>query len=187
MLSDPLPASFFLRPAEVVARDLLGRRLESRIGGVATGGRIIETEAYLGISDPASHAFQGRRNAQNASIYTAPGTWYVYRSYGIHWCINLVTAPEGFGAAVLIRAIVPDRGLDLMRERRRARPTSDLANGPGKLAQALGITRTLDGHTMASSAVVVVEGEPMPDAVVRVTPRIGITKGVEARLRFVVR
>lgn len=186
-MSDPLPPSFFHRPAEVVARDLLGRRLESRIGGLVTGGRIIETEAYLGIEDPASHAFRGRRNAQNASIYAPPGTWYIYRSYGIHWCINLVTAPEGLGAAVLIRAIAPDRGVDLMRERRGRRAQMDLAGGPGKLAQALGVDRSLDGQLMARSPVGVGEGEPVPQRDVQVTPRIGITKGAEARLRFVVR
>jgi DNA-3-methyladenine glycosylase len=181
-----LPPAFFHRPAEVVARDLLGCRLESRIGGVTTGGRIIETEAYLGVADPASHAFRGRRNAQNASIYSAPGTWYVYRSYGIHWCINLVTAPEGAGAAVLVRAIAPEVGAEVMRRRRGGRHGADLTGGPGKLAQALGVDRTLDGQSMMASAVVVLEGERVPDARVQVTPRIGITKGVEAGLRFVV-
>lgn len=181
----PVSHTFFDRPAQVVARDLLGCRHESRIGGVNTGGRIVETEAYLGFADPASHAFQGRRHAQNASIYSAPGTWYVYRSYGIHWCINLVTAPEGIGAAVLIRAVFPEVGLEVMRKRRGGRPGVDLTGGPGKLAQALGIDRLLDGEPMMASAVRVFEGEPVADAKIRVTQRIGITKGVEAGLRFV--
>ncbi|HUG28399.1 MAG TPA: DNA-3-methyladenine glycosylase [Gemmatimonadales bacterium] len=182
----PLPDAFFHRPAAQVARDLLGRRLESRIGGVVTGGRIIETEAYLGITDPASHAFGGRRYAGNASLYGPPGRWYVYRSYGIHWCINLVTAPVGSGAAVLIRAIQPEGNLAALRLRRGGRLDAVLANGPGKLAQALGVTDTLDGQPMAGSALVVLEGDPVADEAVEATPRIGITKGVEARLRFVV-
>lgn len=182
----PLRPAFFHRPAEQVARDLLGCRLESRLGGIPAGGRIIETEAYLGVEDPASHAFQGRRHARNASIYGPPGSWYVYRSYGIHWCINLVTAPVGSGAAVLIRAIQPEGNLAALRSRRGDRADAVLADGPGKLAQALGITHALDGRPMVESEVVVLEGEPVPDEVVQMTPRIGITKGVEARLRFVV-
>jgi DNA-3-methyladenine glycosylase len=182
----PLPDAFFHRPAEQVARDLLGRQLESRIGGLVAGGRIIETEAYLGITDPASHAFGGRRHARNVSIYGPPGSWYVYRSYGIHWCINLVTAPAGSGAAVLIRAIHPEGDLAALHSRRGGRPDAVLADGPGKLAQALGVTGALDGELMAGSALVVLAGDPVPDEVVQTTPRIGITKGVEARLRFIV-
>ncbi len=181
----PLGLAFFDRPAAEVARALLGQRLESRIGGTRTGGRIVETEAYLGHDDPASHAFRGRRHAGNLSIYGPPGWWYVYRSYGIHWCLNLVTAPEGVGAAVLIRAIEPDLGLDQIRSRRGGRPDGLLTNGPGKLAQALGVDRSLDGQPMAASPVLVLAGEPVPDRMVAVTPRVGISVGKEEGLRFV--
>jgi DNA-3-methyladenine glycosylase len=182
----PLGLEFFDRPAPDVARALLGQRLESLIGGTRTGGRIVETEAYLGHDDPASHAFRGRRHAGNLSIYGPPGWWYVYRSYGIHWCLNLVTAPEGVGAAVLIRAIEPDLGLDQIQIRRGGRASDLLTNGPGKLAQALGIDRSLDGRPMAESPVLVLAGEPVSDRMVAVTPRVGISVGKERELRFVV-
>jgi DNA-3-methyladenine glycosylase len=182
----PLGLEFFDRPAPDVARALLGQRLESLIGGTRTGGRIVETEAYLGHDDPASHAFRGRRHAGNLSIYGPPGWWYVYRSYGIHWCLNLVTAPEGVGAAVLIRAIEPDLGLDQIQIRRGGRASDLLTNGPGKLTQALGIDRSLDGRPMAESPVLVLAGEPVPDRMVAVTPRVGISVGKERELRFVV-
>jgi len=171
----------------------------SRVGAVLTSGRIIETEAYLGDEDPASHAYRGRRHAQNEGIYSPPGCWYVYRSYGMHWCANLVCAPAGQGAAVLLRAVEPLRGFDAMTARRKLvrRPAcpersvgdgrsvgEDLCNGPGKLTQALGISRELDGRRMNSSPVRVIRGEPVPDAMVSVGPRIGITKAVDWPLRF---
>ena len=93
----PLPATFFRRPAEVVAKDLLGATLLSTIGGRRCSSIIVETEAYLGYDDPASHAYRGRRHRGNESIYGPPGSWYVYRSYGIHWCANLVAREAGPG------------------------------------------------------------------------------------------
>ena len=178
------PVSWFDESAERVARALLGQRLSSLAGGEETGGRIVETEAYLGLDDPASHAFRGRRYPGNAGIYGPPGSWYIYRSYGIHWCANLVVAPAGQGAAVLLRGILPDRGLSLIRRRRPGAPDRLLANGPGRLTQALGMTRALDGLMMGDSPVVVIEDEPVPDAAVVVTPRIGITRAAEWPLRF---
>lgn len=182
---------FFHRPAAEVARDLLGAVVVSLVDGVLTSGRIIETEAYLGHEDPASHAWRGRRHAQNEGIYSPPGTWYVYRSYGIHWCANLVCAPEGLGAAVLLRAVEPLEGVEAMMARRKLVRRSEgrsvgeeLCNGPGKLAQALGITRALDGVKMISSAVRVRRGPPVPDVLVAVGPRIGITKAADWLLRF---
>jgi DNA-3-methyladenine glycosylase len=151
----PLPRSFFRRPAEVVARDLIGATIVSTLGGARVTGRIIEAEAYLGRDDPASHAYAGRRHAGNASLYGPPGTWYVYRSYGIHWCANLVCAEPGAGGAVLLRGVTPVEGLDVLRRRRGAVPDRRLADGPGKLCQALGITRALDGVGMRESAVLI--------------------------------
>jgi DNA-3-methyladenine glycosylase len=145
--------------------------------------RIVETEAYLGVEDPASHAWQGRRNAQNDSIYGAPATWYVYRSYGIHWCANLVCLKEGVAAAVLLRALEPLEGLEVMRARRGGVPDRLLASGPGRLTMALGLTRALDGLPMRTSAVTVHPGEPPP--AVTATARVGITRAVEWPLRFV--
>jgi DNA-3-methyladenine glycosylase len=180
----PLPKSFFERPADIVARELLGARIVSSLGRTRLSGIITETEAYLGRDDPASHAYQGRKHDGNLNLYGPPGTWYVYRSYGIHWCANLVCGNPAPGGAVLLRAVLPVEGVELMRRRRGGIADRLLANGPGKLCQALGITRSLDGALMPRSAVLVgpagdVTGE------VRVTPRIGISKAVDWPLRFV--
>jgi DNA-3-methyladenine glycosylase len=184
-----LPLRFFHRPAAEVARDLLGAVVVSRIDGLMASGRIIETEAYLGYEDPASHAYRGRRHAQNEGIYSPPGSWYVYRSYGVHWCANLVCAPEGLGAAVLLRALEPVRGVETMRVRRGAdgRMDAALCNGPGKLTQAQGITRALDGQPMPASEVTIARGRRVAERQIEITPRIGITRAADWPLRYVVR
>ncbi len=178
-----LPVRFFARPAEVVAAELIGTVMVSRIGGEVTAGRIVETEAYLGVVDPASHGFAGRRTVHNASIFGPPGLWYVYRSYGMHWCANLVAAAEGEAAAVLVRALEPMEGLETMRARRGAVSDRQLCSGPGKLCRALGISRDLDGTMMQGSDVLVLRA-PRP-ARVAATRRIGITRAEEWPLRFV--
>ncbi len=183
-----LPVAFFNRDAPTVARELIGVVVVSTVSGARTAGRIVETEAYLGYEDPASHGYRGRRHAGNASLYGPPGTWYVYLSYGVHWCANLVCGEEGRGGAVLLRALEPLEGLDTIR-RRRGGVVDDrqLCSGPGKLCQALGITRALDGALMPRSPVVVrsaPDGEESSLAV-GATPRIGITKAADWALRFV--
>jgi DNA-3-methyladenine glycosylase len=180
-----LPVSFFTRPAEVVAPELLGMVLVSSIGGEITEARIVETEAYLGYDDPASHGYLHRRNARNAALFGPPGSWYVYLSYGMHWCANLVCQKEGLASAVLLRALEPIEGLDLMRRRRGRVLDRDLCSGPGKLCQALGITRELDGARMSRSQVIVRPPERWEETRVAVTPRIGITKAADWPLRFV--
>ena len=181
-----LPVRFFARPADIVARELLGSVMVSGEGGALTAGRIVETEAYLGHDDPAAHGYQGRRNERNAAIFGPPGSWYVYLSYGMHWCANLVCAREGEAAAVLIRALEPLDGLETMRGRRRVTSDHQLCSGPGKLCQALGITRSLDGAMMKSSAVTVHRGRIARADVVAATPRIGITRAADWPLRFVI-
>jgi DNA-3-methyladenine glycosylase len=184
---EPLAQEFFHRPAPEVARDLLGAVVVSTIGGVRVSGLIVDTEAYLGIEDPASHAWQGRRHPGNEGIYSPPGYWYVYRSYGIHWCANLVTGPERHGAAVLLRALYPLEGVEAMRRRRGllgTNGTSGIADGPGKLAQALGITRELDRTPMAASPVKVVQAESLPAHRVQVTTRVGISRATDWPMRF---
>jgi DNA-3-methyladenine glycosylase len=183
----PLPSTFFRRPAEVVARDLLGATVISTLGGRICGGIIVETEAYLGHDDPASHAYLGRRHPGNESIYAPPGTWYVYRSYGIHWCANLVVRGPAVGAAVLLRAILPVTGTAQMMARRGDVTRRDLANGPGKLTQSLGITRDLDRIPMRESSVVVGRTSKRPAPEILVTPRIGITKARDWPLRFLLK
>jgi len=178
-----LPVTFFRRPAEIVAAELVGLVVVSTVGGERTAGRIVETEAYLGYDDPASHGYLHRRNARNAALFGPPGLWYVYLSYGMHWCANLVCQRAGLANAVLLRALEPIEGLDVMRRRRGRMPDGQLCSGPGKLCQALGITRDLDGLHMPRSPVVVLQGEPVIGTIAA-TPRIGITKAADWPLRF---
>lgn len=181
-----LPVRFFARAADVVAPALLGTIIESRIGGTVTSGRIVETEAYLGHDDPAAHGYLGRKNDRNAAIFGPAASWYIYLSYGMHWCANLVCEREGKAAAVLIRALEPLDGLDVMRARRSGVRDAQLCSGPGKLCQALGITRELDSRMMATSNVLVRCGTRGPDCAIVAGPRIGITKAADWPLRFVV-
>lgn len=182
-----LPVSFFEAPAAEVARALLGKLLVSTIGGRHTAGRIVETEAYLGTADPASHGFTGRATPRTAALFGTPATWYVYRSYGLHWCCNLVCAPAGAANAVLLRAVEPAEGIDAMRERRGAVPDRALCAGPGRLSAALGITSDLDGLMMPAAPARVHDAPHIPDELVAITPRIGLTRAVDEPLRFVVR
>ena len=179
-----LPVSFFQRTADVVARELLGTTVVSTISGTRTAGRIVETEAYLGHVDPASHGYRHRRHAQNEALYGPAGTWYVYLSYGMHWCANLVCGVPGEASAVLLRALEPVEGLAQMRRRRGEVVDRELCSGPGKLCQALAITRDLDGALMPRSRVFVRAREAAPS--VLVTPRIGITKAADWPLRFLI-
>jgi DNA-3-methyladenine glycosylase len=156
----------------------------STVGRRRTVGRIVETEAYLGRDDPASHGYQDRRHAQNESLYGPPATWYVYLSYGMHWCANLVCGPAGHASAVLLRALEPVEGLATMRRRRGAVTDRQLCAGPGRLCQALGITRSLDGAMMRRSSVTVQPACVPPDVVA--STRIGITKAADWPLRFVI-
>lgn len=180
-----LPVSFFVRPAELVARELLGAILVSTLGGRRTAGRIVETEAYLGYADPASHGYRHRRHAQNEALFGPPGTWYVYLAYGVHWCANLVCLAPGQASAVLLRALEPVSGLRAMRERRGGVPDGRLCSGPGRLCQALAITREQDGRPMRRSGVTVLAHQGPDPPVALATPRIGITKAADWPLRFV--
>ncbi|MEP6780132.1 MAG: DNA-3-methyladenine glycosylase [Gemmatimonadaceae bacterium] len=184
----PLPAKFYNRDAAIVARELLGAvvRVEGAEG--VTSGRITETEAYLGPDDAASHAVVGRTQ-RTWHLFGPPGTLYVYFVYGMHWCANAVTGPEGFGSAVLIRAVHPIEGIELMRTRRpKARNDEALCNGPGKLCAAFGIDRASDGKMLTGkSEITISRGIAIPDESVIVGPRIGISKAVDWPLRFLVR
>ena len=181
-----LPAKFYDRDTEQVARDLLGAVLRCTTSDGVASGRIVETEAYLGEHDLACHATAGL-TARTRWLYGAPGTAYVYFIYGVHWCFNAVTRAVGSPSAVLVRALEPLEGLELMRERRGVAHDRDLTNGPGKLCEALGITGALNGLPLAKSPIEILRGEPVPDARVQVTPRIGITKSAEWPLRWLVR
>lgn len=178
-----LPVSFFRRPAEVVARELIGTVIVSTVRGARTTGRIVETEAYLGHRDPASHGYQNRRHTQNEGLYGPSGSWYVYLSYGVHWCANLVAGRTPNEGAVLLRAVEPVEGIPAMRRRRGGVVDRLLAAGPGRLTQALGIARSLDQRPMRGAVVEVLRGDALAPVVA--TPRIGITRAVDWPLRFV--
>jgi DNA-3-methyladenine glycosylase len=182
-----LPVAFFQQDVEVVARGLLGRVLVSEARGTLTAGRIVEVEAYRGAGDPASHAFQFRRHAQNEGLYGPDGSWYVYLSYGMHWCLNLVAGGHGDGSAVLLRALEPVDGLYAMRRRRRVQDDRLLCSGPGRLTQALGLDRSLDRRPMRTAPAYVLSGSALKPEAVLSTPRIGITRAADWPLRFVIR
>ncbi len=176
-----LARDFYARPTLDVARDLLGQRLVRVLDGQRLSGRIIETEAYLGEADKASHASRGWR-ARHAVMYGVAGRAYVYQIYGIHYSLNAVTEVEGFPAGVLIRGLIPDEGIEIMRDRRGGRPDRELTNGPGKLAQALGIDLRLGGVDLTQAGPLFIEaGPPVADANVRRTPRIGVGGDEAAR------
>jgi DNA-3-methyladenine glycosylase len=181
-----LPRSFYDRETEVVSRELLGAVLECVTPEGTTAGVIVETEAYLGEHDPACHAAVGRTK-RTSPLYGKPGTAYVYFIYGMYWCVNAVTRREGLPSAVLIRALEPVTGIELMRSRRpRARSEAELCNGPGKLCLALGITGEQNGVTLQRLPLRIRTGISVPDHEVGVTPRIGITRAHDWPLRWLV-
>lgn len=183
--SSALPTTFFERGAEAVARELLGHRLISLIGGSRCVGRIVETEAYPGPHDPASHAAARiGRTARNEPMFGPPGTAYIHQNYGIHWCLNAVVESEGFPAAVLIRALEPTEGLTFMRERRGRQKPTELCSGPARLTQALGIGPELQRHPLRRNPLVLSEGEPVPEDDVIQTTRVGIRKGADSPWRY---
>lgn len=178
----PLPGGFFARPAEALARDLLGRLLVSECGDARTSGRIVETEAYTGPEDPASHAAERiGRTERNDPMFGPPGTVYLHLNYGIHWCLNVVAATEGFPAAVLLRALEPVEGREAMERRREH---EELTSGPARLTQALSLGPRLQRHPLVRPPLWISDGPAVPgDALVR-TVRVGISRGADRELRF---
>jgi DNA-3-methyladenine glycosylase len=183
----PLPHALYDHASVEVARDLLGKTLWRRSEAGLTAGIIVETEAYGGADDPASHAWRGRTE-RNAVMFGPPGHAYVYFTYGMHYCLNVVTGPEGQASAVLLRAIQSTLGLDIMRERRGAHiPDRDFARGPGRLCQALGVTTADDGTDLTRDALWISETPgDAPALSIAATPRVGITRAAERNWRFVV-
>lgn len=174
-----LPAAFYARPARVVARDILGKRLVRFLQGQRVSGLIVEAEAYCDADEPdlACHASvnQGRPTPRTRVMFGAAGHAYVYFTYGMHWMFNVVTGEHGVANAILIRALEPLEGIELMAER-RMRPLPELTNGPAKLAQALGIDKQLNGTSLYDddSVLWIEGGADIPDEVVACGPRIGL-------------
>lgn len=182
-----MPRSFYERETEIVAREMLGTVLECDTGEGRASGIIVETEAYLGEHDLACHAAAGR-TARTEPLYGPPGTSYVYFIYGMYWCFNAVTRAEGSPSAVLVRALEPLDGIALMhKRRRRIRSDLDLANGPGKLCTALGLTGSTSGKSLQRKPLIIREGEPVLNESVEITTRIGITRSADWPLRWIVK
>lgn len=185
----PLPRAFFARPAPTVARDLVGKVLR---GPGGTAGRIVETEAYTQ-HDPACHAYR-RRTAHNEPLYGPPGHAYVYRSYGVHWCLNTSTGTDGVASGVLIRAAEPLEGVERLQARRPRASQRDLLRGPGRLTAAFGIDGALSGTDLTSDGCADGAGRLPPlwyadDGVrprVRSGPRVGVSQAAEWPWRFFV-
>jgi DNA-3-methyladenine glycosylase len=178
-ISDALSTGFFAQSVHEVAPDLIGVTL--LVDGV--GGPIVEVEAY-DQTDPASHGYRGR-TPRNAAMFGPPGRAYVYRSYGIHWCLNLVCEDEGTAAAVLLRALEPTDGLERMRERRKLDEARLLAAGPGRLCEALGVTGEHDGLPLDRPPFVLLPRAGEPE--IAVAPRIGITRAADRPWRYVLK
>lgn len=178
-----LPRQFYQRHPTKVAPDLLNKILLRDDGRAA---RIVEVEAYAGREDPAAHSFRGK-TPRNATMFGPPGHLYVYFSYGVHWCSNVVCGDVGDGLAVLLRAAEPLAGLDTMRMARpAARRDRDLASGPGKLSQAFALDRAFDGADLVTGdrGITLVSDGVLPPAQPVVGPRIGITKAVDLPWRW---
>ena len=179
-----LPRKFYARPSTVVAPDLIGKVLVRDISGARLEGIIVETEAYGGLKDPASHAYGGRTK-RNAVMFGKAGHAYVYFTYGFHHCLNFVTAVEGTPEAVLIRALEPITGIEEMKQRRMTSDLRNLTSGPGKLCQALAIDRSFNGMdvTKRGSPISVRERKGAP-RLIGSSPRIGIMVATRRQWRF---
>ncbi|HEY8133189.1 MAG TPA: DNA-3-methyladenine glycosylase [Thermoanaerobaculia bacterium] len=191
-MTDKLPRDFYLQDTVTVARTLLGCTLWRRLGRELLAARLVETEAYLGANDQASHARRGLRSLRNESMYLAGGHAYVYFTYGMHWCLNVVTQEADIAEAVLIRAAEPLAGVESMRKRRpKAKRDFDLMNGPGKICAALDIDRRLDGEPLDGDRLFLTAPETTLDEnAIAVSPRVGVDGAGDAAhwpLRFYLR
>jgi len=187
-----LPRSFYLHDTVTVARALLGCVLWRRLEGELLAARIVETEAYLGANDLASHARRGLRSERNRSMYLEGGHAYVYFTYGMHWCLNVVTQESDIAEAVLLRGAEPLRGVESMRARRpKAKRDSELMNGPGKICMAMDIDRRLDGESLLGDTLYLTARDiEVREDDIAVSPRIGVDNSGDAAawpLRFFLR
>ena len=190
-----LPRSFYLRPTLDVARDLLGKYFVRKYRGKILMGKIVEVEAYLGEKDPASHAFNGKTK-RNDVMFWRGGHLYVYFTYGMHLCSNVVTEKEGKGRAVLIRAVEPITGIEMMQKLRESAnklkrgkiaDRVNLTNGPAKFCQAFGIRREQNGTDLLGDEIFITKGESILRSKIAATRRIGIKNGKKKRWRFYIK
>ena len=187
-----IPKKFYERELHTVAKELLGKILVRKIGTASVSGRIVEVEAYDGANDEASHSFKGR-TMRNDVMFRGGGLLYVYFTYGMHFCANVVVGKEGDGKALLIRALEPMDGIELMAKNRfekkniTEREFINLANGPAKLCKALSIYKNDNGKSLVSDEIFIEEAEPVPDSEIIRTVRIGIKKSVDLQWRYYIK
>jgi len=183
----PLPRSFYERYAVDVAKSLLGKLLVRELEGRFLVGKIVEVEAYRGIDDPASHAYRGK-TPRNYIMWEAPGLAYIYLAYGVNWCLNIVAEPKGCPAAVLIRALEPLEGIEVMRKNRGVARLRDLTSGPGKLTQAMSIDSRFNGWDLTKGKLLYVAEPPsLENFDIVATRRIGIKRGLDKKWRFYIK
>jgi DNA-3-methyladenine glycosylase len=180
-----LPRKFYNRPTLKVAKELLGKYLVVQKNGTMLSGKIVETEAYIGFNDSASHAYRGI-TGRNKIMFGAPGYAYVYFTYGRYHCLNFVTERNGYPAAVLIRALEPEQGIGTMKRRRKTEVIENLASGPGKLCQALGIDRSLCGTDLCSEVIYVEDRGGSAEKIFSAN-RIGVKEGKQKKWRFYIK
>lgn len=178
--------SFYARDPVTLARDLLGRILFYDTGDGLLAGRIVETEAYTGASDPASHAYRGK-TSRNAVMFGKAGFAYVYFSYGMHYCLNVTAEKPGVAGAVLLRAAEPLAGMETMRAHGDRGPEVRLLSGPGKIGRAFGLSLADNGRDLTRGPLGIAAGTPVGEADVVATKRVGISRAVDAPYRFYVR
>lgn len=193
-----LPRSFYLRPTLTVAKDLLGKYVVRKIHGHLLIGKIVEVEAYLGEKDPASHAYRGKTK-RNEVMFRRGGHLYVYFTYGMHFCANIVTEEQGIGHAVLIRALEPVEGIEVMKRKRgfiskqnekqspAENDTIGLTNGPAKLCKAFGIARAQNGIDLLGNEIFIADGKKVLGLKIGASQRIGIRNGREKQWRFYIK
>ncbi len=177
-----LPRAFYERDAITVAKELLGKLLVHNSEEGRTSGIIVETEAYMGVEDKASHSYGGKKTKRTSTLYDKPGTAYIYLVYGIHCLLNVVTGPEGVPMAVLIRALEPKEGIELMKARRQLEDIRRLCKGPGSLTKAMGIGMELNGTDMTGDRLFIEDIGYYPREIVQTT-RIGVDYAEEDALK----
>lgn len=185
MKFNKLPLDFFRRDTTIIAQELLGKLFVRIINKQTISAEIIETEAYLPKNDPACHAAK-RQTLRNSPMFEDGGILYVYFIYGNHFCANIVTEKKGLGSAVLIRAACPIDGIEIMKLNRNRKKIEDLCSGPGKFAQAFGLTREHNNHSLISQDIFLAEYNYYKDNEITTTTRIGIREGANLPLRFYV-
>lgn len=188
-LNSKLPPEFYQKHVTEVAKNLLGKIFIKQDYNIFLAGKIVETEAYDGINDEASHTYRGKTE-RNKVMFLRGGFLYVYFTYGAHFCCNVVTGPEGYGAAVLLRGIEPVEGIDKMIENRFNKKTAspkemqNLTNGPGKICSAFEINREHNGADLTGSRIFILDAEPVPESEINISTRIGIKKAADYPWRF---